>query len=73
VLGALSFRALLLVQLRVLLAEHPAAMKEKRGQNGRHGPIALITPETPTVLVAPTDKIYEKTLSNIEGVKARKA
>jgi glucosamine--fructose-6-phosphate aminotransferase (isomerizing) len=38
----------------------------------KHGPIALIAPETPTVFVAPVDHIYEKTQSNIEEVKARK-
>ena len=37
----------------------------------KHGPIALIAPETPSVFVAPTDQIYEKTQSNIEEVKAR--
>ncbi len=38
----------------------------------KHGPIALISPETPSVFVAPVDQIYEKTQSNIEEVKARK-
>jgi len=38
----------------------------------KHGPIALIDPETPSVFVAPVDQIYEKTQSNIEEVKARK-
>jgi glucosamine--fructose-6-phosphate aminotransferase (isomerizing) len=38
----------------------------------KHGPIALVTPETPSVFVAPVDQIYEKTRSNIEEVKARK-
>jgi glucosamine--fructose-6-phosphate aminotransferase (isomerizing) len=38
----------------------------------KHGPIALISPETPTVFVAPVDQIYEKTQSNIEEVRARK-
>ncbi len=37
----------------------------------KHGPIALVAPETPTVFVAPVDQIYEKTQSNIEEVKAR--
>ncbi len=37
----------------------------------KHGPIALVDPETPTVFVAPVDQIYEKTQSNIEEVKAR--
>ena len=38
----------------------------------KHGPIALIDPETPSVFVAPVDHIYEKTQSNIEEVKARR-
>src|SRR5262249_761564 len=38
----------------------------------KHGPIALVDAQTPTVFVAPLDQIYEKTQSNIEEVKARK-
>lgn len=38
----------------------------------KHGPIALIDEEMPTVIVAPDDHTYEKTLSNIMEVKARK-
>ena len=38
----------------------------------KHGPIALIDADTPSVFVAPADQIYDKTLSNIEEVKARK-
>jgi glutamine---fructose-6-phosphate transaminase (isomerizing) len=37
----------------------------------KHGPIALIDPQTPSVFVAPMDQVYEKTRSNIEEVKAR--
>jgi len=37
----------------------------------KHGPIALIDPDTPSVFVAPVDHLYEKTQSNIEEVKAR--
>jgi glucosamine--fructose-6-phosphate aminotransferase (isomerizing) len=37
----------------------------------KHGPIALVDAETPTVVIAPKDSVYEKTLSNIEEVKAR--
>jgi glutamine---fructose-6-phosphate transaminase (isomerizing) len=37
----------------------------------KHGPIALIGPETPSLFIAPVDQIYEKTRSNIEEVKAR--
>ncbi|MFN7064848.1 MAG: glutamine--fructose-6-phosphate transaminase (isomerizing) [Aquificaceae bacterium] len=38
----------------------------------KHGPIALIDERTPTVAIAPRDRVYEKTLSNIEEVLARK-
>jgi glucosamine--fructose-6-phosphate aminotransferase (isomerizing) len=38
----------------------------------KHGPIALIDPDTPSVFVAPVDHLYEKTQSNIEEVKARR-
>ena len=37
----------------------------------KHGPIALIDAEMPTVAIATLDKTYEKTLSNIEEIKAR--
>ncbi len=38
----------------------------------KHGPIALIDEHTPSVFVLPTDAMYDKTLSNLEVVKARK-
>jgi glucosamine--fructose-6-phosphate aminotransferase (isomerizing) len=38
----------------------------------KHGPIALIDQHMPTVAIAPQDFYYEKMLSNIEEVKARK-
>jgi glucosamine--fructose-6-phosphate aminotransferase (isomerizing) len=38
----------------------------------KHGIIALITPELPSVFIAPHDTVFEKNLSNIEEVKARK-
>jgi glucosamine--fructose-6-phosphate aminotransferase (isomerizing) len=37
----------------------------------KHGPIALIDRELPVVIIAPRDGVYEKTLSNIEEVRAR--
>jgi glutamine---fructose-6-phosphate transaminase (isomerizing) len=37
----------------------------------KHGPIALIDEETPTVVIVPTDSMYEKTLSNLQEIKAR--
>jgi len=38
----------------------------------KHGPIALISPEFPSVFVAPRDAMYDKNMSNIEEIKARK-
>ncbi|MCI0745074.1 MAG: glutamine--fructose-6-phosphate transaminase (isomerizing) [Verrucomicrobia subdivision 3 bacterium] len=38
----------------------------------KHGPIALIDEQTPSVVVIPSDSMYEKTLSNLQVVKARK-
>ncbi len=37
----------------------------------KHGPLALIDPETPSVFVAPRGSLHAKTLSNVEEVKAR--
>jgi glucosamine--fructose-6-phosphate aminotransferase (isomerizing) len=37
----------------------------------KHGPLALIDPETPTIFVAPKGSLHAKTLSNVEEVKAR--
>jgi glutamine---fructose-6-phosphate transaminase (isomerizing) len=38
----------------------------------KHGPIALIDESTPSVVIIPKDAMYEKTLSNLQVVKARK-
>jgi len=38
----------------------------------KHGPIALINPEMPTVAVVPQDEMHEKMLSNIHEIKSRK-
>ncbi|MBD5195635.1 MAG: glutamine--fructose-6-phosphate transaminase (isomerizing) [Bacteroides sp.] len=37
----------------------------------KHGPIALIDQEMPTVIIAPRDHLYEKIVSNVQQVKAR--
>jgi glucosamine--fructose-6-phosphate aminotransferase (isomerizing) len=37
----------------------------------KHGPIALIDRAVPVVAIAPQGRLYEKTLSNVEEVKAR--
>jgi glucosamine--fructose-6-phosphate aminotransferase (isomerizing) len=38
----------------------------------KHGPIALIDENMPVVVIVPKDAIYEKVVSNIQEVKARK-
>jgi len=37
----------------------------------KHGPLALIDPEFPTIALMPRDSVYEKTLSNIEEIRSR--
>jgi glucosamine--fructose-6-phosphate aminotransferase (isomerizing) len=37
----------------------------------KHGPIALIDKNFPSIVLAPQDSVYEKVLSNIQEVKAR--
>lgn len=37
----------------------------------KHGPIALIDQEMPTVIIAPNDHLYNKVVSNVEQIKAR--
>ncbi len=37
----------------------------------KHGPLALIDKETPTVIVMPRDELFTKNISTIEEVKAR--
>lgn len=37
----------------------------------KHGPIALIDDKLPVVVIAPKNSMYEKTLSNLQEVKAR--
>ncbi|MCU0770691.1 MAG: glutamine--fructose-6-phosphate transaminase (isomerizing) [Verrucomicrobia bacterium] len=57
--------ALKLKEISYIHAEgHPAAEM-------KHGPIALIDEKTPTVFLAPSDSLYEKTFSNLEEIKAR--
>jgi glutamine---fructose-6-phosphate transaminase (isomerizing) len=38
----------------------------------KHGPLALITPETPTVIVIPRDDLFHKNVSTIEEIRARR-
>ena len=38
----------------------------------KHGPIALVNEETPSVFLIPNDRLREKVLSNLKEVKARK-
>src|ERR1700730_1281786 len=38
----------------------------------KHGPIALIDEQMPVIVIAPFDRIFEKTLSNVQEVAARR-
>jgi len=38
----------------------------------KHGIIALVKPELPSVFIVPSDHVYDKNVSNIEEVKARR-
>jgi glutamine---fructose-6-phosphate transaminase (isomerizing) len=38
----------------------------------KHGPLALISPETPTVIVLPRDDLFAKNISTIEEIRARR-
>ncbi len=58
--------ALKLKEISYIHAEGYAAGEMK------HGPIALINPDMPTVAIAPMDEMYEKMLSNIQEIKSRK-
>lgn len=57
--------ALKLKELAYMHAEGYAAGEMK------HGPIALIDDQMAIVVVLPSDKVYDKTLSNLEEVRAR--
>lgn len=57
--------ALKLKEISYIHAEGYAAGEMK------HGPIALIDEEMPVVVLAPRNGVYDKTLSNLEEVKAR--
>jgi len=58
--------ALKLKEISYIHAEGYAAGEMK------HGPIALINPDMPTVAVVPQDSMYEKMISNIQEIKSRK-
>jgi len=38
----------------------------------KHGPIAMIAPEFPSLFVVPRDAMFDKNMSNLEEIKARK-
>ncbi len=59
--------ALKLKEISYIHAEGYAAGEMK------HGPIALIDQDMPVVVLAPRDRLYEKTVSNLMEVKARHA
>src|SRR5690606_13277047 len=37
----------------------------------KHGPLALISPETPTVVIMPRDDLFAKNVSTLEEIRAR--
>ncbi len=59
--------ALKLKEISYIHAEAYAAGEMK------HGPIALLDSEVPVVVINPRDELYEKTLSNIQEARARRA
>ncbi len=59
--------ALKLKEISYIHAEAYAAGEMK------HGPIALITPWVPVVVVAPKSSVYDKVVSNVQEVRARSA
>jgi len=59
--------ALKLKEISYIHAEGYAAGEMK------HGPIALLDKDMPVVVLAPRDRLYEKTVSNLMEVKARAA
>ena len=38
----------------------------------KHGPLALVGPETPTIAVIPRDPLFEKNMSTIQEIRARR-
>ena len=61
-----AINALKLKEISYIHAEgYPAAEM-------KHGPIALIDAEMPVVVIATQNGLYEKVLSNIQEIKARK-
>jgi glucosamine--fructose-6-phosphate aminotransferase (isomerizing) len=58
--------ALKLKEISYIHAEGYAAGEMK------HGPIALVDPEMPTVAIVPKDEMYDKMISNIQEIKSRK-
>src|SRR5947199_4239269 len=58
--------ALKMKEITYLFAEgHPSAEL-------KHGIIALVGPDLPSIFIAPYDAVFSKNLNNIEQVKARK-
>jgi len=58
--------ALKMKEITYLFAEgHPSAEL-------KHGIIALVRPDLPSIFIAPDDAVFSKNLNNIEQIKARK-
>jgi glucosamine--fructose-6-phosphate aminotransferase (isomerizing) len=58
--------ALKLKEISYIHAEGYAAGEMK------HGPIALINPQMPTIALVPRDSMYEKMISNIQEIRSRR-
>jgi glucosamine--fructose-6-phosphate aminotransferase (isomerizing) len=58
--------ALKLKEISYVQAEGYAAAEMK------HGPIALIDPDTPSVFLTPRNALYDKAASNVEEIRARR-
>ena len=64
--GVAMEAALKLKEISYIHAESYAASELK------HGPLALISPTTPTIFILPDDDLVDKNLSTIEEIRARK-
>ncbi len=59
--------------LKLKEVAYPIHAEGFAGGEMKHGPLALADENFPFVFIAPQDSVYEKMLSNMEEVKARKA
>lgn len=38
----------------------------------KHGPVAMVDENFPTIAIAPSDSVYDKMISNMEEIKTRR-